>query len=497
MQLITYPNRLGRDLPELNTVLNDELMGLFDAVHLLPFFQSIDGADAGFDPEDHTQVDARVGAWSDVETLAATHRVMADVIVNHVSVDSDAFKDVVSRGSTSPHWPLFMRQDSIFPEHASPAELDSIYRPRPGAPFTCITLADGREIPFWTTFSADQIDIDVESPAGRAYLSSVLAQFAKAGIKEVRLDAVGYAIKRRGTSCFMLPETFEFIRQLSSEAAQIGMSVLVETHSHYETQMDIAAHVDLVYDFALPPLILHALFNADARPCKRWLKMAPRNCITVLDTHDGIGIIDAAADGERPGLLNPEQITSLVERIHANTNGDSRRASGYAADNLDVYQVNSTYYAALGSNDLDFLLARAIQFFCPGEPQIYYVGLLCGHNDNDLVAATGVGRDINRHYYSRRELRQELARPVVQRLLELIQVRQSSRAFAGTFSMPASEGHCLHLRWDAASERAELLVDLKLREARITVTNDSDSVMWLIDQTLHAAPLALLRKAAA
>ena len=126
--------------------------------------------------------------------------------------------------------------------------------------------------------------------------------------------------------------------------------------------------------------------------------------ITVLDTHDGIGVIDIAADGtdpqDYPGLIPPEELDALVERIHINSNGQSRQATGAAASNLDLYQVNCTFYDALGRNDYDYLLARAIQLFAPGIPQVYYVGLLAGENDMALLAKSGVGRDINRHFYS-------------------------------------------------------------------------------------------------
>lgn len=158
--------------------------------------------------------------------------------------------------------------------------------------------------------------------------------------------------------------------------------------------------VDRVYDFALPPLVLHALFSADAAPLKAWIDMRPENALTVLDTHDGIGIIDIGADPAdregRPGLVPPAALDALVERIHANSRGQSRQATGAAASNLDLYQVNCTFYDALGGDDRAYLAARAIQFFLPGIPQVYYVGLLAGGNDMQLLArsrwgATSIG----------------------------------------------------------------------------------------------------------
>src|SRR5207247_9050539 len=169
---------------------------------------------------------------------------------------------------------------------------------------------------------------------------SILQQFHAAGIRAIRLDAAGYAVKKAATSCFMIPETFDFIGNLTAQAHALGIEVLVEIHSHYLEQIEIARQVDWVYDFALPPLILHSLFARDARALGHWLAVRPQNCIAVLDTHDGIGVIDVGAgrDGE-PGLLAPEDVDQLVETIHSRSNGQSRMATGATANNLDLYQV--------------------------------------------------------------------------------------------------------------------------------------------------------------
>ena len=146
----------------------------------------------------------------------------------------------------------------------------------------------------------------MEHPHGRAYLSTILSRFRSSGIRMVRLDAVGYAIKKAGTSCFMIPETYHFIESLASEAHALGIRMLVEIHSHYLQQVEIARRVDWVYDFALPPLVLHSLFSRDSRALVHWLRTRPNNAVTVLDTHDGIGVIDVGAGREgEPGLLTP------------------------------------------------------------------------------------------------------------------------------------------------------------------------------------------------
>ena len=488
-QLITYVDRLsGGGIADLAALLRGPLSGLFAGVHLLPFFDPIDGADAGFDPNDHTRVDPRLGGWADVASLAADFDVTADLIVNHISRGSPQFRDYLARGSESAFADLFLTREQVFPRGASDANLRAIHRPRPTPPFSDVTLANGERRSLWTTFTPQQVDIDVERPAGREYLESILRKFADNGVRTVRLDAVGYAIKRAGTSCFMIPETFAFIADLSARVRALGMEVLVEIHSHYLKQIEIAARVDWVYDFALPPLVLHAFAFGTARPLKEWLAIRPRNALTVLDTHDGIGIVDVGAergDPGLPGLVPPNELERLVEWMHANSGGSSRLATGAAASNLDLYQVNCTFYDALGRDERSYLLARALQLFVPGVPQIYYVGLLAGDNDVELLRRTGVGRDINRHYYGRDELLAALRRPVVAKLCELIRLRNTHPAFAGAFAVEGSGDGELVLRWRRGEDCAELTVDFGAERQRLVVS--SEGGRREIDLTVGAA----------
>lgn len=470
VQLITYTDRLGGgDLRALHQLLTGPLAGCFGGVHLLPFYHAIDGADAGYDPIDHTRVDPRLGGWPDVRALSADLPVMADLIVNHMSADSPQFQDFSRRGRASAWHGLFLCLDTVFPAGATEEQLLKINRPRSDLPFTCVTLRNGEQRILWTTFTSKQVDIDVRHPQGAAYLASILETFHAGGISLIRIDAAGYAIKKAGTSCFMIPETYAFIARLSAQARALGMEVLVEIHGYYRDQIEIARQVDRVYDFALPPLVLHTLFRQDARALKAWLAVSPRNAITVLDTHDGIGILDAGPDETgRPGLLPASDLAVLVETIHTRSHGQSRLATGGAAHNLDVSQVNCTYYDALGRDDRAYLTARAIQFFVPGVPQVYYTGLLAGENDMDLLARSQVGRDINRHHYTAGEITAALARPVVQALLRLIRFRNEHPAFGGEFTVGPGAAHELHLEWRGGGHRAALAVDLVTRTASVS-----------------------------
>ncbi|WP_405067011.1 sucrose phosphorylase [Kribbella sp. NBC_01510] len=482
VELIAYADRLGGDLPGLHEVLRGPLAGLFGGVHVLPFFPPYDGADAGFDPVDHTEVDERLGSWSDVARLAKDFDLMVDVIVNHVSADSAPFVDWLAHGGRSESDGMVLTFAGVFPDGATEEMLLRLYRPRPGLPFTPYQLADGTKRLVWTTFTPQQIDIDVRHAGTREYLVKVLDRLAAAGVRRVRLDAVGYAVKTPGLTSFMTPETFEFIDDVTAWCRERGLEVLVEVHSYYRRQIEIADRVDRVYDFALPPLVLHAITAKDADPLLAWLAIRPRDAVTVLDTHDGIGVIDVGADaGDRSqlGLLTPEQIDRLVEAIHDGSGGTSRQATGAAASNVDLYQVNCTFYDALGRDDDRYLLARAVQLLTPGIAQVYYVGLLAGCNDMELLARSNVGRDVNRHHYTRPEIELELRRPVVQALLRLIRFRNSHPAFEGAFSAAGGGPH-LTMAWTHHNDQVTLDATLDTPSATLT---------WTEAGTRRTAPL--------
>ncbi len=203
-----------------------------------------------------------------------------------------------------------------------------------------------------------------------------------------------------------------------------GAEILPEIHEHYTIPMKIADKGFWIYDFALPVLTLHALYNHTGKYLKNWMKMCPMKQFTTLDTHDGIGIVDVK------DLLPDEEIEIVKEQLYKQGANVKKIYSSEAYNNLDIYQVNTTYYSALGNNDDAYLLARAIQFFAPGIPQVYYVGMLAGSNDIELMERTKNGRDINRHYYSKDEIEDEQDRTVVQKLKELMILRNTHPAFS-------------------------------------------------------------------
>lgn len=480
VQLITYVDRLGGgNLADLKALLDNQLKGLFGGIHLLPFFFPIDGEDAGFDPADHTKVDERLGDWEDIQRLATEYDLMADMIVNHVSAESKKFKDYLAKGSESEYRHLFLQMHDVFPEGVKEGELLKLYRPRPGLPFSSIPFDDGRKGLFWTTFTAKQIDINVTHAQGWGYLIDILDTFERNGITLIRLDAAGYAVKKPGTNCFMIPETFDFIQRLKKEANSRGMEVLVEIHAHYKTQIHIAEHSDWVYDFALPPLVLHSIFQKTSSALKTWFAQSPRNAITVLDTHDGIGIVDAgpSSSTKNDGLLDADEVDHLVKEIHLRSKGGSLKATGAAASNVDLYQVNCSFFDALGQDTNTHMLARLIQFFAPGVPQVYYMGLLSGKNDLKLLEETGVGRDINRHYYDTQEIALETKTPENQALFSLICFRNHHPAFDGEFELLDSADHELRLIYFTEKSSAALFIDFVTLSFKVTsVVNEEERI---------------------
>jgi len=470
-QLITYVDRFGgENIANLHQYLRTNLSEEFQGLHLLPFFYPFDGKDAGYDPVDNRVVDDRLGDWEDIEALGKDFDLMVDMIVNHISADSPQFQDVIKNGSSSPYFDMFLTKNKVF-QTGDSNQIEKIFRPGANLPFTTYKLNTGEQFEFWTTFSDNQLDIDVTSTSGREYILNTLRKFAAHGVQYVRLDAIGFAIKKAGTTCFMLPETYEFIQGLKEFCNELGMIVLLEVHADYSTQAKAARHADFVYDFAIPPLILHSFETNNFAALKKWLPRRPKNCVNVLDTHDGIGIYDAAASGDDEGMLTDLEIENLGKAIHKNTGGSSELASGTNAENLDISHINSSFYDAMGRNDFDYLGARAIQLFLPGIPQIYYGGFLAAHNDTALLQQTNNGRDINRPYYSFADITQQLQAEVVLNMRELLVLRNTHPAFQGSFSVLDSQANSFHCSWNNQNNSCELLLNLEIAELSINYTN--------------------------
>ena len=466
-QLLTYPDSLGGDLRALGDLLDGSLSGLFRGVHVLPPFPS--SGDRGFAPLTYREIDPTFGTWDDVRRIARDHDVLLDLMINHISRQSAEFRDFERHGRRSPSADLFITLDKVWPGGDPPAgDVGRIFLRKPTAPFSTITIEDtGDQERVWTSFGSaewsEQIDLDITTAATRALITDWLRFFAEQGVRIVRLDAVGYVIKKPGTTCFMVePEIYDFLEWVTGVASSVGLAVLPEVHDRYPTHERLAEHGFWSYDFVLPGLVLHAFATGDVAHLAAHLARSPDRQFTTLDCHDGIPI--------RPdldGILEPAAMLGLAEQVVRQGGNVNRILADSHAAGVDVHQLNCTYYAALGCDDARYLAARAIQLFAKGVPQVYYVGLLAGENDLAAVARTADGRAINRHDYSRGEIQDALARPVVRAVLDLVRLRNTHPAFEGSLEV-GGDGSVLTMEWRTGEARCALTVDIESGKFSVT-----------------------------
>ena len=475
VQLITYPDSLGGDLRTLNSLLNTDLKGLFPGgVHILPPFPS--SGDRGFAPTTYRQIEPAFGSWEDMRAITQTHDVMLDIMVNHISRFSDYFQDFLQHGRSSKYADMFITLDKIWPGGEPPEEdVQKIFLRKPEHPFLEVQIQNtGETERIWASFGprvdySEQIDLDIHSPVTRQFFAELFNFLNQQGIKMIRLDAIGYVIKKPGTSCFMVePEVYQFLDWLTEIGAKESLQLLPEVHTHYTTQFKLAAQGFWVYDFVLPMLILHTLETGDSNKLADYLQVCPRKQVTMLDCHDGIPVQPDVDD-----ILSLEESKYIVERCLERGANLNRILSKTKENGFDAHQINITYYDALERNDDAYISARAIQFFCPGVPQVYYVGLLAGENHYYGVEASGEGRAINRKNYADHEVIQDLKKPVVQRLIKLIRFRNQHPAFGGSLTEIVTGEHQLTLRWDHEDDFSILSVDLNTLKCTITHSTSS------------------------
>ncbi len=465
VQLITYPDSLGGDLASLGRFLNQYGTDLFTGLHILPFFPS--SADRGFSPVTYESVDPVFGNWDDLERIGAKFDLTVDFMVNHLSRQSAQFQDFLRHRNESEWRRMFLRYNEFWPNgEPSSDDLSKIYTRKPRPPFLEVEFADGNREKIWCSFGYEQIDLDIRQSVTREFIGRTLRQLGERGAKMIRLDAIAYTTKKPGTNCFFLePEIWETLGYCQRAAAVGGALVLPEIHGHYSIQQNLEKHGFWAYDFALPMLVLHTLYSGNSRRLREWLKICPRRQITTLDTHDGIGVVNVV------DLLSTSEIETAKESLYRYGANVKPIYNTTNYGNLDIYQLNCTYYSALGESDTAYLIARAIQFFTPGIPQVYYVGLLAGRNDIERLERSKQGRDINRHDYTWEEIERETARPVVNELFELMRLRTNHPAFGGEFAIQKTEEDSqLDLQWTNGKDSCRLSVDLTAMKAKIAAT---------------------------
>ncbi|GFZ31090.1 sucrose phosphorylase [Clostridium zeae] len=483
VQLITYPDSLGGDLEALNDILLKYFSDIFKGgVHILPPFPS--SGDRGFAPLTYLEIEPRFGDWKDIKAIGENFDVLVDLMVNHISRQSGYFQDFLKKGGKSEYADFFITLNKLW-ENGRPVQedIDKMFLRRP-LPYSTFTIKEtGKEEKIWTTFGktdpSEQIDLDIKSERVKELFTAFFENFSRNNVKIVRLDAVGYVIKKLGTSCFFVePEIYEFLEWIKKLADSFDIELLPEVHAHYSIQYKLAERGYWIYDFILPYRILDTLINRSSEDLCEYLRTRPSNQFTMLDCHDGVPV-----KPDLDELIDTKEARKLINLCLERGSNLSLILSDEhkSKDGFDVHQIRCSYYSVLNCDDDAYIAARAIQFFTPGIPQVYYVGLLAGKNDLEAVRKTGEGREINRHNFSLEEIEEAYTKDVVQRLLKLIRFRNEYDAFDGEFKILDSGKNQVWLSWKKEDKYCTLNIDLNTYKAIINFVNDDrKEVQYLV-----------------
>ncbi|MEG9454490.1 MAG: sugar phosphorylase, partial [Pantoea piersonii] len=400
--LITYADQFREaDVPTLQSFsrfYQQHLQSTFPLVHLLPFFPY--SSDDGFSVIDYHQVNPLCGDWPDVARLHQETRLMFDFVCNHMSAHSAWFKHYLA---LDPGW------DDFFISMPPATDLSGVTRPRTSPLLTPFEMANGEMRFIWTTFSADQIDLNFGNPEVLIRMVEVLLDYLQKGADYVRLDAVGYMWKTPGTRCIHLEKTHLLVKLFRAIADTVAPGTVIITETNVPHKDNVSYFGDghdeaqMVYQFSLPPLVLHAIHSGSGRALRQWAgALEPGKGGTTffnfLASHDGIGLNPAR------GILSETEIVALVRDLALE--GALVSYKNNPDGTTSPYEINVTYLDALNhQNDDDqtrlrrFLLAHAILLSFPGVPAIYVQSILGSRNDYEGVKAAGHNRAINRQKF--------------------------------------------------------------------------------------------------
>lgn len=438
--VITYGDQVRQEgstpLQSLGRFLGGRLRGLVSAVHLLPFYPS--SSDDGFAVMDYLAVDPSLGTWNDVEALAGRFDLMFDAVFNHASAQGTWFQKFLRQ---EPGW------ESAFVTVEGNPDLSAVVRPRALPLLTGFQTAAGiRQV--WTTFSADQADVNFADPRMFVRVLDVLLNYVSRGARFIRLDAIAFLWKTVGTPCIHLEQTHEVIRAWRALLDEVAPGVRLITETNVPHRDNISYFGDghdeahLVYNFALPPLVLHAFLTGSSKKLGAWARSLERpsgdtSFFNFLASHDGIGLNPAR------GILSGDEIEALVQAairhggfVSHKNNPDGSRSP---------YELNINYFDALSdpaggeAEDLQvarFLAAHAILLALQGVPGIYFHSLFGSRGDRAGAEASGIPRRINREKLDLAAIERELDAPgtlrarVFSGLKTLLQARASHPAFS-------------------------------------------------------------------
>ncbi len=438
--LITYPDQVqepGRPpLESLGGFCQEHVGGLISGVHVLPFYPW--SSDDGFSVVNYEQVAPQYGTWSDIERLGHNFRLMLDAVINHASAESDWFKAYASEQA---------QYRDFFIEVRGHPDLSEVVRPR-ALPLLTEFRIGGEPRRLWTTFSADQVDLNYQNPKVLLCILEILLFYASQGAQFIRLDAIAYLWKQPGTTCISLPQTHWIVQLMRAVLDEAAPHVMLITETNVPNIENLTYFGDgtneaqLVYNFPLPPLVLHALQTGSAGTLSRWAAglSLPSERVTFLNflaSHDGIGLNPVR------GILKDGEIGALAERVRKGGGFISTKTN--ANGTQSAYELNINYFDALDcgepavSEELQvrrFLTAHAILLAFQGVPAIYFHSLFGSRGWPAGVVETGKYRAINREKLRRTELESELVNPASRRarvyagLSQLLRARASQPSFA-------------------------------------------------------------------
>lgn len=437
--LITYGDQVREPgcapLQTLTALLDGPLAQVVSGVHLLPFYPYT--SDDGFAVVDYLAVDPDLGTWGDLEALRSRYRLMFDAVVNHISAASQWFQDFLQGVPDA---------EARFHVLDPATDLRDVTRPRTTPLLTPFATPTGTHY-VWTTFSADQIDLNFANPEVLHEMTAVLLAYVAHGARLIRLDAIGYLWKRPGTSCIHLEETHRVVQLWRACLDAVAPDVLLITETNVPHADNISYFGDgtneaqLVYQFPLAPLVLHAFAAGDAGPLTHWAQdlapLAPTNAFfNFLASHDGIGVVPAR------GLLQEEDVAALCARVERH--GGRVAYKNNPDGTQSAYELNCTWFDALSDPASDepealaiarFVASQAIMLALQGVPGIYIHSLVGSANNQTGFAETGRARTLNRAKWERAAIEAHLADPasraaqVLARMASLIHVRRNEAAF--------------------------------------------------------------------
>ena len=493
VMLNAYPDSIDVDLAGTVRMLQrPEFADVFSLFYILPTVFNSD-LDRGFSVIDYDLNDELV-KQADLDALADLNiELKYDLVLNHLSVGSPQFQDMLANGAESEFadffidWNAFWEGEGELHEDGyivpSKEHLDQLFMRKPGLPILAVRFPDGSDRFYWNTFYQQvdivddertylgQMDLNAKSEKVWDFYRETLTKLAAQGAKILRLDAFAYLHKEIGqTNFFNVPGTWDYLDRLRGIAQDCGLILLPEIHSEYGTGLheELSDQNYPIYDFFFPGLVIDAIDTGENTRLLRWIdEITSRNLKTVnmLGCHDGIPVIDLkgrdGSDGQSNGLIDDATIDEIIDRL-LDRGGRVKNLYGPDGNKISYYQVNATFFSALGESEDRLLLARAIQLFMPGTPQVWYLDLFAGTNNYAAADAGGTGghKEINRTNLTAADIEEGLQRSVVQDQLEMMRLRNTSPAFDGELTVLDTAPNVLGLRWSNGESTATLEADL-------------------------------------